>query len=34
MGSNAREGAKAMSLYSWFLSIRVLEEEHSVRDGV
>ena len=31
-GSNAREGAKATSLA--FVSMRVSEEERSVRDGV
>ena len=36
MGAKAREGAKAMSLrlYYWIFSMRVSEEERSVRDGV
>ena len=36
MGSKAREGAKAMSLafVFWIFSMRVSEEERSVRDGV
>ena len=36
VGSKAREGAKAASLrlYCWIFSMRVPEEERSVRDGV
>ena len=36
VGSKAREGVKAMSLglCCWISSMRVSEEEHSVRDGV